>query len=312
MTTTATRLRATRLAAGYVVAKDASEALGIPYSSYRTYEAGTVGPTAAAVHAVTSAFGVDEAFVRTGKAVNRIELLAVKLAALLAESDGRIEDQGEVAQRLRQMRVARGFRTLASAAQAMGWSKATYVAHESGYNAIPHDRLIGYALSFGARPEYALLGHLPVLQEQPIEWKDRRAAGDRVVSTDGNAWSWLRSEGAGIPSLMLLDGRIELLSARLGLPAQLVQLPPFSKGSTYGLIRSDIPGTILIVDVTATGGPLVHATDDGISIGKLHADLTVSDPLRKRSFHEPVLLGTLVCSLSVEVTLPADPESKSP
>lgn len=305
MTKTAMRLRAIRLAAGYVVGKDASEALGIPYSSYRSYENANVPMTDAAVHAVVTAFGVGESFVRTGEAATPIEQFAKRLAEVLEAHEKREkENSGEAGHRLRQMRIARGYRTATSAAQAMGWSGATYAAHENGFNEIPLERLIGYSLSLGARPEYAVLGQLPMKDADPFPWKDLRASGERKVSKDATAWSWLRSEAGGIPTVAFDNGRLRLTGVSFGVLAQLMPGLEFSRATTYALVDGT-PGTVLIVDTAVQQGVLVQASAAGITIHTgATADTAPTDPLRKKSLSDPVLLGGLVCRISMQFEMP--------
>src|SRR3954470_23501312 len=58
------------------------------------------------------------------------------------------------AQRLRQARLDRGFRTAAAAADAFGWSRNTYASNENGNAPFSYRRAKEYASAFGVRPEW--------------------------------------------------------------------------------------------------------------------------------------------------------------
>jgi transcriptional regulator with XRE-family HTH domain len=57
-------------------------------------------------------------------------------------------------QRLREARLAKGFETAASAADAFGWNRNTYASNENGNAAFSYRRAKEYAQAFGIRPEW--------------------------------------------------------------------------------------------------------------------------------------------------------------
>ncbi len=277
----------------------------MPAPTYRSYE-NTGRLSAALLHSATSKFHVSEAFLRHGTVSAPAEEFADRLARVIAsgeqEASGQ-SDPGELALRLRQMRVAKGYRTAASAAQAMAWPSATYSAHEAGYNAVSVERLVGYALSFGARPEFAVLGELPILEDKPTGWQDRRAMGNLVVSDDASAWSWLRATTNGLPILQVTDGKLKVSPDRLWLPANyLPQSWTSLKGRGYALLNTSTSGELLIVDPTASYGRTVFMTEAGPEIlENAEIEAAATDPVRKRNFNEPFLLGKLLGRISLVI-----------
>lgn len=57
-------------------------------------------------------------------------------------------------QRLREARLAKGFETAASAADAFGWNRNTYASNENGNAVFSYRRAKEYARAFGVRPEW--------------------------------------------------------------------------------------------------------------------------------------------------------------
>lgn len=305
MAHSATRLQAARLAAGYVVGKDGADALGIPHTTYRASENGKNGLSNALVHAAVSVFGTSADFLRSAKPITKVDELAERIARVIDAIEEDASDGPELSEmtlRLRQVRLDRGYRTAAAAAKAMGWAGATYASHEAGYNPVPIERLIGYALAFGIRPEYVLLGEQPQPETMATQWKDLRASGGRLVSTDGNAWSWLRSEAAGMPVLAIESDGIVLLQTRLAVPALLL---PFNladlKGRAYAIVDPSKSGSLHVVDPNASEGRMVVIHDGKLTIGAVSvASMVAPDPVRKRTM-EPFRLGALVHTIALTV-----------
>lgn len=62
--------------------------------------------------------------------------------------------------RLRELRIRKGYESAADAARAFGWSENTYKSHEGGIRGIRTDAARKYAQAFGSTPAYILgLGH---------------------------------------------------------------------------------------------------------------------------------------------------------
>lgn len=64
----------------------------------------------------------------------------------------------EASDRLRQLRIKRGFSTAADAAKAFGWNEHTYKSHENGLRGIKVDAARKYATAFGSSAAYILTG----------------------------------------------------------------------------------------------------------------------------------------------------------
>lgn len=63
-----------------------------------------------------------------------------------------------MSKRLRQSRIASGYRSASSAANAFGWKVSTYIAHENGQNEYDTKTAEIYAKAFKTTPEWLLLG----------------------------------------------------------------------------------------------------------------------------------------------------------
>jgi transcriptional regulator with XRE-family HTH domain len=64
----------------------------------------------------------------------------------------------EASDRLRQLRIKRGFSTAADAAKAFGWNEHTYKSHENGLRGIKLDAARKYATAYGSSAAYILTG----------------------------------------------------------------------------------------------------------------------------------------------------------
>ena len=65
---------------------------------------------------------------------------------------------GEMNDRLRDARIAAGYKSASAAAKTHGWGVSTYIAHENGQNEYDPDRAAIYAKAFKTTPEWLLLG----------------------------------------------------------------------------------------------------------------------------------------------------------
>lgn len=183
---TGERLRGARVAAGYVAAKAAVERLGVHEATYRHAENGLRNANDDLLASAAELFDVSEAFLLEGKASTPREQLAERLtnAINILESRRKEEDFGtslrgfdfEWPTRLRRIRIDSGFASAAAAAKANGWSPSTYNAHELGTRRMSIERLIGYCLGMGGRPEHAVDGSMPVLDAQRVDWTEHKTA----------------------------------------------------------------------------------------------------------------------------------------
>jgi SOS-response transcriptional repressor LexA len=64
----------------------------------------------------------------------------------------------EASDRLRQLRIKRGFSTATDAAKAFGWNEHTYKSHENGIRGIKTEAARKYATAFGSSAAYILTG----------------------------------------------------------------------------------------------------------------------------------------------------------
>lgn len=62
----------------------------------------------------------------------------------------------DAADRLRALRVKKGYATAADAAKAFGWNEHTYKSHENGIRGIRLDAARKYALAYGSTPAYIM------------------------------------------------------------------------------------------------------------------------------------------------------------
>lgn len=307
----ALRLRASRLAAGYQVGRDAALALGIPFQTYRNAETGNITPGKALISAVISRLGVSESFLRSGRATTPIDELAVRIANVLeaAESDVQMIDPTEYAERLKTMRAEAGYKTPSAAAKAMGWAVQTYSAHEASQNPIPIERQVCYALAFRFRPEYAVLGELPKhSRKSGIEenWRDLRAEGAVVAAPSVAAWNWLRGSETSFAVITCTKRRIHVLDQRLSVPNTDLSdgLRRSGRASLYAFRPTDSSSIFYLVDPLATAGPMVMCQSDGqVSISSADVATTiVSDPVDDAPVRSSRSLGRLVAKVSVRVT----------
>jgi Helix-turn-helix domain len=69
--------------------------------------------------------------------------------------------------RLREARLAKGFKTAAAAARAFGWNAVTYTSHENGNRNIRWSEAARYASAFGVTPTLILGGTSSAMCDKP-------------------------------------------------------------------------------------------------------------------------------------------------
>ncbi len=167
---TGDRLKAARVAAGYVVAKSAIDILGIAEPTYRHAETGFRSAGSPVLDAAAALYEVSTHFLVTGEARSEREHFVSRLAQAIAGS--REPSDGSWSSRLRRVRIESGHATAIAAAKQHGWPISTYNAHELGTRMMSIERLIGYCLAMGARPEFGASGSMPVMDLRPAEWSE--------------------------------------------------------------------------------------------------------------------------------------------
>lgn len=114
-------------------------------------------------------------------------------------------------ERLRQARVAAGFASASAAADAFGWTKATYLGHENGSRGIRPSAAQKYSRAFGVTSAWLLFGQtektirtasesaqapeLATASEPMVPVSDRRLAEMLAVLVD--AWEAAEEFGRG-------------------------------------------------------------------------------------------------------------------
>ncbi|GEM_PF-1981779 len=198
------RLHAARLAAGIIMAVDAAKVIGLNHGSYRHAEHGVRGTHEELLKAASSLYEVSDEFLRSGIPVSGRDHLAFRLldvltVPLMTPEDIEDEDDQDVLDeqpelgldqervwrnRLREMRVALGYKSRAALAAAYGWNRYTVWQHETGTRGFGRDRMIGYALAMGVRPEWAVMGEGEMLEPEPIDWKELDRHGSPLQPTN--------------------------------------------------------------------------------------------------------------------------------
>lgn len=108
----------------------------------------------------------------------------------------------EPADRLRQLRIKKGFETTADAAAAFGWNPNTYKSHENGERGIKLPVARQYASAFGSSASYILTGEraAPTISEvTSIPLMGVVAAGTFRPS------DWLPEDQTAIPAVVRRD-----------------------------------------------------------------------------------------------------------
>ena len=167
------RLRGARLAAGYIVLKDAANLAQTNETTYRFAEYGARTTSPKIVEFAARLFDVSEDYLIDGNIMTEQDALASRLEAILQEVKDENEGAEERLLRLRRIRLNRGIPSAAAAAKEFGWRLSSYSAHELGTRAISIDRMIGYCLAMGARPEFGVLGLEPMMDELPPDWHEQ-------------------------------------------------------------------------------------------------------------------------------------------
>lgn len=309
ITTMGGRMEATRIVAGIVIAADAAKLLGISKVSLHRFEADISEPGGDFIARFCELFDVRPRFIDSGAVEGEREQLAGRVAALLASTAEHAEIDAALSRRLKTARIESGYKTAASAIERLGFKLATYLSHEGGGRRLPLERAVLYALHLSVRPEYLLLGEMPVLagDDDPISrW--RPVSIDESSSVDLGRikpnWRWLRKAGTTaslvLPILGLKDGRMILAEKdpmhvpRGLLPASAARV----EGPAYAIRIS--PEEIWIIDPSSRKGEAVNASLQGFSKDKSKEAGPGPDVLAQPELHEnATILGLYVARIVI-------------
>lgn len=301
------RLHAARLAAGFITAVNAATRIGKSRTYYGRLENGHVSVPRDIVLAAAHVFGVSENYLDHGKAETAKEHLASRIEGIFAQYSHEDVDEDAVI-RLRAMRTELGISTARAGAKAAGARPATYMAHENGSRALPVDRMIGYALALGVRPEFAVLGYGKARAEGADVvnfWATRD--DEPVPSRHQLDWPWLNNGHSPARSVLPLveaqKGRFQLLDGG-GITVPMSLLPLGSQEQHYGfVVRGEKATKVYVINPRPTGQDILVATANGELGHGRPGKFPPRDMFarqRKTDGSEAVGLGEVVATISVE------------
>ena len=299
---TTAMLQAARVAAGFMVVADAADQMEIPRNVLLRAEAGTTTLMPKYLPVVARVYGVREGFLTSDSIPDgRVEYLASVLVPILGTAIGTGGDLPPgTEERLKEMRVAVGYTSAKSAAEALGWKTATYSSHENGGRTLSAERMIGYALAMGIRPEFAVFGSGEMFPspEQSFDWWSHRRSSE-VADSVALSWTWLsKSKAAGrqsFPLVQIEGGKAELVhDGMMSQPA--VALPSVAESVLYGVLHKSEQGTrIMAVDPRSSSGNVLVIRAGRAQVepsdGK---DYTALDPVRAEELPDGTVLGAVL------------------
>jgi hypothetical protein len=268
------RLHGARLAAGMLTLVEAALGLAITKSTYARFESGYSRVGEQYYDRISRLFGVSQDFLQRGLATSPKEVLSARLAAIAAAVEGgELDFVSGAPGRIRRMRDEANYRSASAAAADQGWAPATYIAHESGESNVTLDRLIGYALGYGFRPEFAvgLPGPLNPSQEERTDWwqmASKSASAEPSQFGHVISWRWLSktrdTARLTFPVVHFAEGRFDLLDREpLAIPRGLLNDRASSvSGPVYGVF-SHAESRVFIIDPASNDGLLVNAHGNG-------------------------------------------------
>lgn len=277
MTSKGERMEAARIVAGVVIAADAAKLLGISKVAIHRAEAGISEPAGDFRGRFCELFEVTRDYIETGAIQGEREKLAERVAALLASTAEPAEIDIALARRLKTARIESGHATAAAAINRFGFKMATYLSHEGGTRRLPLERAIYYALNFRVRPEFLLLGEMPVLagDDDPVSrWTPASIdTSSSIHPANLNLnWRWLRKAGTTaslvLPILGLKEGKM-ILAEKDPMHVPKGLLPTSARqvdGPAYAIRIS--PEEIWIIDPSSRKGEAVLASVHGFTKDK--------------------------------------------
>jgi hypothetical protein len=284
------RYHGARLAAGYVFVRDALEATQLSQSGLNNLESGASVARDEILNKLADAYGVSSAFLETGHAKSRIEILADRLAIVLERAAQTELSPVAVGNRLRAARKEVGYETMVGAAQAHGWKPVTYQLHEVGRGGMPVDRLLGYAFAFDVRPEFLFFGEHPIRQpkETSTDWWEPQSSEHRREVLRAKPWDWLKPvtkkgtrlvviEAAGT-KFRVLNGEKTVLSLAL-----VEALGGGVDQYLFGfVVKRDKSSDIVVLDPTSSGGRYLLASPKGdVEIVESYAGEAPKNPIEE-------------------------------
>lgn len=301
------RLHAARLAAGFITAVSAAGRIGKSRTYYGRLENGHVNVPKDLVLSAAHVFGVSESYLDNGKAETPKESLASRIEGILAQYSN--EDVNEDAVlRLRVMRAELGISTARAGAKAAGAKPATYMAHENGSRALPVDRMIGYALALGVRPEFAVLGSGRAQAEgvDVVNFWTRRD-DEPLPNRHQLDWPWLNNGHSPARSVLPLveaqKGRFQLLDGG-GITVPMSLLPLRNEEQHYGfVVRGEKATKVYVINPRPTGQEILVATANGDLGHGRPGNFPPRDIFagqRNNDGSEAVGLGQVVATISVD------------
>lgn len=301
------RLKAARIAGGFFVSSDVADAAGLSRGAYLRVESGLSGLKESHVPALSRVIGVSEEFLRDGKVANRVDHLAHRLVDIFLSPEGDMDGLPIASVgRLKEMRIAGGFNSIKAASEATGWSFTSLAAHEAGTRPLSSEKMAGYALSLGFRPEYAILGtggRDPSGGDVVDWWRNSRVevASDLLSSP---VWSWLNKAKnkarQSFPLIALEAGKAVRFDAELvSLPHSL--LPSGDDRALYGIVEK-VSGLVRvsIVEPGQATGSIARFSGDGLERAKQKiVGYEPVDPLKQSKLPKGFCFGTLVATLDI-------------
>ncbi|MET3898002.1 transcriptional regulator with XRE-family HTH domain [Devosia sp. UYZn731] len=304
---TGQRIRGARIRAGYLSGVDVAAALGLSKSKYQKLEAGLIVLNAIDRAAIAHLFNVSDAYLGEGHVKTPRDEASARLAAIL-ERAGDVSPP-EAGGRLAAARIKRGFRSARAAAEHHGWGQQTYGGYERVTHPLPTERLIGFALGFGVRPEYIIFGNEPIepaTHEKIEEWIDVRGRNQKSRPSEAVAWRWLKRQTAtDTITIGLVESSVGGLSQSklrsMVLPIEAFRTQPVTP---YGIVNRIEGGGIevLIVDPsTADGADTVLLIDGVVKIeASGNSGAAKLDPLSiVAKDSSTILLGSLIGKVSI-------------
>ena len=265
------RYRAARLAAGYVVARDALQATQLSQSGLMSLETGITIARPDILDKLVEGYSMSTRFFEEGSARTPAEILADRLSLILERVANVELDPKTIGARLRQARMEAGYETLIGAANAKGWKAVTYQLHEVGRGGLPVDRFVGYALAFDVRPEFLFFGELPIRQssETSTAWWKQQSSERRRQVLKAKPWSWLTPVSKKGVRLVIIeaDGKTFRIAPaeKTVLPLQLVEAFGGAIDQyLFGIMRQvDAGREVVLLDPTSTDGQYLYASAKG-------------------------------------------------
>lgn len=185
--------------------------------------------------------------------------------------------------RLKDLRLRKGFERAADAARAFGWAVTTYQAHENGSRGLKMDAAARYAKAFGSTVAYILTGTTPG-NPQGLTYVNSVTLVPVVAKASAGAFRYdegLESEGVEVPAVpranvpanvqyaVIVDGssvNLRIADGAFAICAPLDKMPGGAKhGQLVHVVRERAglhEHTIKEIQYTRTGVMLMPCSSD--------------------------------------------------